>query len=309
MKKTAGTQEYIRPQDSAFDKKTDNLVSLFFLVLIILAFLPVLLVIMAAFSSEESVAVYGYRFIPKEFSLEAFRYMFSSGSTLPSSFMNSVFITAVGTLLGLAVMCPCSYALSRKEFRHRSALMIFLMIPMLFSGGLVSSYMVNTQILHLRNSYWALILPGLCSTWYLMLLRNYFITSVPDSLIESAKLDGASAYGTFLRVVLPICRPVVMTVAVFQIFAYWNSWYPALLYIDTNHTEKYPLQYVLVNIERSIQAMSRDAQYLSGMTGYTAPSVTLRMAMVVIAIAPIMILFPFFRKFLKTGLTVGAVKG
>ncbi len=309
MRNSTRPKNYIRPQDSAFNNRTDNLVSLFFLVLIVLAFLPVLLVIMAAFSSEESVAMYGYRFIPRELSLDAFRYMFSSGSTLPSSFMNSLFITAAGTILGLAVMCPCAFALSRKEFRHRKALMIFLMIPMLFSGGLVSSYMVNTQILHLRNSYWALILPGLCSTWYLMLLRNYFITSVPDSLIESARLDGAAAHETFLKVAMPICRPVVMTVAIFQIFAYWNSWYPALLYIDTNHTEKYPLQYVLVNIERSIQAMSRDAQYLSGMTGYTVPSVTLRMAMVVIAIAPIMILFPFFQKFLKTGLTVGAVKG
>jgi putative aldouronate transport system permease protein len=110
-------------------------------------------------------------------------------------------------------------------------------------------------------------------------------------------------------VALPICTPVVMTVAVFQLFAYWNSWYPALLYIDTNHTELYPLQYVLVNIERTIQAMNRDAAYVSGMNSYNLPSVTLRMAMVVVALLPIMILFPFFQTFLKTGLTVGAVKG
>ena len=227
---------------------------------------------------------------------------------LPRAFLNSLIITSCGTLLGLAVMCPFAYVLSRKEFRGRGVLMIYIMIPMLFSGGLVSSYMINTQVLHLRNTYLALILPGLCSTWYLMLLRNYFLTSVPESLIESAKLDGAMPFQTFLLIVLPICKPVVMTVAVFQIFAYWNSWYPALLYIDTNHTELYPLQYVLVNIERSIQAMSRDAQYLSGMTNYTPPSITLRMAMVVVAILPIMILFPFFQKFLKTGLTIGAVK-
>nr|MCR5357119.1 ABC transporter permease subunit [Lachnospiraceae bacterium] len=181
---------------------------------------------------------------------------------------------------------------------------------MIFSGGLVSTYMINTQVLHLKNSYLALILPGLCSTWYLMLMRNYFMLNVPDSLVESAKLDGALPFQTLMMIVLPICRPIVMTVAVFQIFAYWNSWYPALLYIDTNHTELYPLQYVLVNIDRSIQAMILDAQYMSGMAvSYTPPSITLRMAMVVVAIAPIMILFPFFNKFLKTGLTVGAVKG
>ena len=307
-KENTSRRRFFRPGDSLFDFRANLAACIFFGILIVLAFMPVLLVIMAAFSSEESVAVYGYRFIPVELSVNAFRYIFRSGSLLPRAFLNSLVITAAGTLLGLAVMCPCAYALSRKEFRHRGALMIFLMIPMLFSGGLVSSYMVNTQVLHLRNTYWALILPGLCSTWYLMMLRNYFITSLPDSLVESARLDGAMPLQTFWWIVLPVCKPVVMTVAVFQIFAYWNSWYSALLYIDTNHTELYPLQYVLVNIERSIQAMANDAKYLSGMTGATPPSITLRMAMVVIAILPIMILFPFFHRFLKTGLTIGAVK-
>lgn len=299
---------FIRPTDSSLSRKGNAIALLFFGIVTVLAFLPVLLVIMSAFSSEDSVTQFGYRYIPHEFSLEAFRWMLRSGSTIPRAFLNSVLITAAGTALGLIIMCPCAYALSRKEFSGRKFLMIYLMIPMLFSGGLVSTYMVNTQILHLKNTYLALILPGLCSTWYLMVLRNYYIVSVPDALIESAKLDGALPLQIFLRVVLPICKPVVMTVAIFQIFAYWNSWYPALLYIDTNHTQLYPLQYVLVNIERSIQAMSRDAQYLSGMNTVTVPSVTLRMAMVVVAILPVMILFPFFRTFLQTGLTVGAVK-
>lgn len=307
-KQSVESGHFVSPTESLFNRRTNAVVCLFFGILIVLAFLPVLLVIMSSFSSENSVALYGYRYIPKEWSLDAFRYMLRSGSMLPRAFLNSLIVTSCGTLLGLVVMCPFAYVLSRKDFRGRGALMIYIMIPMLFSGGLVSSYMINTQVLHLRNTCLALILPGLCSTWYLMLLRNYFLTSVPESLIESAKLDGAMPFQTFLLIVLPICKPVVMTVAVFQIFAYWNSWYPALLYIDTNHTELYPLQYVLVNIERSIQAMSRDAQYLSGMTNYTPPSITLRMAMVVVAILPIMILFPFFQKFLKTGLTIGAVK-
>ena len=301
--------DYESPKISAFNARANAAAIIFFGVVIILAFLPVLLVIMSAISSEASVTLHGYRFLPAEFSLDAFRVMLRSGSTLPRAFLNSVLITVGGTALGLIIMCPCAYALSRKEFRHRRALMLYLMIPMLFSGGLVATYMVNTQILHLRNTYLALILPGMCTTWYIMLLRNYFLTSVPDALIESARLDGAMPLQTFLRIALPICTPVVMTVAIFQIFAYWNSWYPALLYIDTNHTDLYPLQYVLVNIERTIQAMSRDAAYVSGMSNYNLPSVTLRMAMVVVALLPIMILFPFFQRFLKTGLTVGAVKG
>ena len=297
------------PAISAFNRRANALAIVFFSIVIVLAFLPVLLVITSALSSEASVSLYGYRFIPREFSLEAFRVMSRTGSTLPRAFLNSVLITLGGTALGLAIMSPCGYALSRREFKHRKGLMLFLMIPMLFSGGLVATYMVNTQVLRLRNTYLALILPGMCTTWYIMLLRNYFVTTVPDALIESARLDGAQPFQTFLRVALPICTPVVMTVAVFQLFAYWNSWYPALLYIDTNHTELYPLQYVLVNIERPIQAMNRDAAYVSGMSSYSLPSITLRMAMVVVALLPIMILFPFFQRFLKTGLTVGAVKG
>ena len=309
LKKTnAQSRHSINPAVSLYSRRANAAACLFFGILTVLTFMPVLLVIVAAFSSESSVALYGYRFLPREWSLESFRYIFRAGSLLPRAFLNSLFITIAGTILALVVMCPFAYVLSRKEFTGRAALTIFIMLPMVFSGGLVSSYMINTQVLHLRNTYLALILPGLCSTWYIMMMRNYFITSVPDSLIESAKLEGATPFQILTLIVVPICKPVIMTVAVFQIFAYWNSWYPALLYIDTNHTELYPLQYVLVNIERTIHSMSNDAQYLSGMVNYTPPSITLRRARVVTAVLPIIILFPFFQKFLKTGLTIGAVK-
>jgi putative aldouronate transport system permease protein len=141
-----------------------------------------------------------------------------------------------------------------------------------------------------------------------MILRNYFRTSVPDSLIEAGKMEGGSPIQSLSFIVIPICKPVVMTVAVFQIFAYWNSWYPALIYIDSNHRELYPLQYVLVNIERTIKAMTRDAANLSGMNNVTLPSTAMRMALVVVTILPIMVLFPFFQRFLKTGMAIGAVK-
>ena len=299
---------YVKPQDSSFNRTTNIIMIIFFLIVIILAFLPVLLVIMASVSSEQSLIEYGYRFVPKEFSLDSFKYLFKSGSTLPRAFLNSVIITVSGTVLGLLFMCPCAYALSRKEFKHKKALMVYLLIPMLFSGGLVSTYMVNTQILHLKNTYLALILPSMCSTWYLMILRNYFRTSVPDSLIEAGRMEGVSPIQSLSFIVIPICKPVVMTVAVFQIFAYWNSWYPALIYIDSNHRELYPLQYVLVNIERTIKAMTRDAANLSGMNNVTLPSTAMRMALVVVTILPIMVLFPFFQRFLKTGMAIGAVK-
>ncbi len=299
---------YIKPQDSSFGRTANIVVIVFFTAVVILALLPIALVFAASLSSEESIELYGFSYIPKEFSLDAFSYLFGSGDTLPRAVLNSLIITAAGTVLGLVIMCPCAYALSRKEFRWGKLLTVFLLIPMLFSGGLVSSYMVNTQILHLKNTYLALILPGMCSTWYLMILRNYFRTNIPDSLIEAGKLEGVSPLRSLVSIVLPICRPVVMTVAVFQIFGYWNSWYPALIYIDSNHSELYPLQYVLVNIERTVQAMTRDAANITGMENVTVPGMTMRMALVVVTVVPIIILFPFFQRFLKTGMTIGAVK-
>ena len=301
--------EYVTPETSAYSKKVNRVVVALFSLLAIVMFLPVLLVIIVSVSAQESVTAIGYSFFPQSLSLEAYRYLAGSGMYLVRALINSVMITAAGTVLGLSAMCPMAYALSRKEFRYRGILFVFIMIPMLFSGGLVSSYMINTQLFHMGNTYLALILPGLCSTWYILIMRNYFTDSLPDAIIEAAKLDGCSQPQIFTRIVLPVSKPVIMTVAVFHIFFYWNSWYPSLLYLDSNHTELYPLQYVLVNMERSIETITRDAQYLSGMQSATPPAVTIRMAMVVIVILPVMILFPFFHKFLKNGMTVGSIKG
>ena len=299
----------VRAEDSAFSRRTNRIATFLFGLLSLLMFLPVLLVIIVSISSEDSVTQIGYSFFPRSLSLASYRFLFQSGGYLVRAFGNSLLITAAGTALSLLLMCPLAYALSRKEFRCRKVFMVFLVIPMLFSGGLVSTYMVNTQILHLKNHYAALILPGLCSTWYIMILRNYFRSSVPDALIESAKLDGCSQIQILTRIAVPLAKPVIMTVAGFQIFAYWNSWYPSLLYLDSNHTHLYPIQYVLVNMERSITTLTRDSQYLSGMQVYVPPAVTVRMVMVVIVILPVMILFPFYQRFLKSGMTVGAVKG
>ena len=300
---------YVTAQNSAFSGRTNTIVSILLAALALLMFLPVLLVLIVSVSSEQSVTQNGYSFFPSSFSLESWRYLMRSGGYLASAVFNSFLITAGGTVLGLILMCPIAYALSRKKFLFRRGILIFLMIPMLFSGGLVSTYMVNTQILHLQNSYLALILPGLCSTWYIMILRNYFQTAVPDELIEAAMIDGGGQLQILCTIVVPVANPVIMTVALFQIFAYWNSWYPALLYLDSNHTELYPLQYVLVNMQRSIDTLTKDAQYVSGMQTYTPPAVTVRMVLVVLAILPILFIFPFFQKFLRNGMTVGAVKG
>lgn len=311
MNKTSekNINKYITPENSAYSKRVNFIISTAFILLAMLVFLPILLVLIISVSSEESVNELGYSFLPKALSMDAYRYLFHSGTYLGRAFINSILITFAGILFGLTLMCPIAYAVSRKEYRYRKWLLMFLMVPMLFSGGLVASYMVNTQIFHLKNTYFAVILPNLCSTWFIMILRNYFQNSVPDSLIEAAELDGCGQLQTFILIVLPVAKPVVMTVALFQAFNYWNSWYPSLLYIDSNHTELYPLQYVLVNMDRSIQTLIMDSQYISGMQNYTPPAVMIRMVMVVIVILPVMIMLPFFQKFLAHGMTVGAIKG
>ncbi len=302
-------KDYIRPEDSAYSKRVNRAVTFLFAALAFVCFLPILLVMIVSISSQDSVTAVGYSFFPRALSLDAYRYLIGSGQYIVRAFVNSVLITAAGTILGLLIMCPMAYALSRKEFRLRKGMLVFILIPMLFSGGLVASYMVNTQILFLKNTYLALILPGLCSTWYILIMRNYFSDSLPDAMLEAAKIDGCRQIEILTKIVIPVSKPVIMTVAVFLIFNYWNSWYPSLLYLDSNHTELYPLQYVLVNMERSIDTITRDAQYLSGMQSYTPPAVTIRMALVVVVILPVMILFPFFQRFLQTGMAVGAVKG
>ncbi len=311
MNKTSekNINKYITPENSAYSKRVNFIISTAFILLAMLVFLPILLVLIISVSSEESVNELGYSFLPKALSMDAYRYLFHSGTYLGRAFINSILITFAGILFGLTLMCPIAYAVSRKEYRYRKWLLMFLMVPMLFSGGLVASYMVNTQIFHLKNTYFAVILPNLCSTWFIMILRNYFQNSVPDSLIEAAELDGCGQLQTFILIVMPVAKPVVMTVALFQAFNYWNSWYPSLLYIDSNHTELYPLQYVLVNMDRSIQTLIMDSQYISGMQNYTPPAVMIRMVMVVIVILPVMIMLPFFQKFLAHGMTVGAIKG
>lgn len=301
--------DFVTPEVSSFSKRTNRVVTALFAVFALFMFLPIVLVVIVSFSSQESVASVGYSFFPQSFSLEAYWYLAKSGVYLARALVNSILITAVGTVLGLLVMCPFAYAISRPGFAYRRASFVFIMIPMLFSGGLVSTYMINTQILHLGNTYFALILPGLCSTWYILVMRNYFRDSIPEAIIEAAMIDGATQAQILSKIVIPVARPVVMAIAMFLMFSYWNSWYPSLLYLDSNHTGLYPLQYVLVNMERSIETITMDAQYLSGMQAVTPPAVTIRMAMVVIVIAPVLVMFPFFQKFLKSGMTIGSIKG
>lgn len=298
---------------NALKPGTNAAFSLLFILLAVLCVIPVVFVIIISFSSEASIGKVGYNFIPAEWSTDAYEYVWHLRNTrgVPTvvmAFVTSIGITVVGTLIGLTLISTMGYVLSRRSFKLRSLYTTLIFIPMIFNGGLLSTYVVNTQVLGMKNTYWALIFPLACSSFYVIIMRTFFQTTIPDEIIESGKMDGASQLRIFLQLVLPISLPALATIALFLTFAYWNDWYQASLYIESSQHDLFPLQYVLVNIEKNIQYLANNDMAMSANTN-ALPSETMRMAIVVIAVVPIMFSYPFFQKYFISGLTIGAVKG
>ena len=284
--------------------------SVVFVLLALAATLPLVFVIIISLSSDQSIQMYGYRFIPKEWTVSAYTYLWMLQDYVGRAFLVSVGITVVGTLLGILLNATMGYVISRRSYALRKFLTILIFIPMLFNGGLVASYMVNTQLLNLGNTYWALILPLAVSSFYIVILRTFFQTTIPEEVIESARIDGASQFRIFFSIVLPLSLPALATIGLLLSFAYWNSWFPSLMYIQSTHAHMYPLQYVLMNIERTIQDLVRNAQFMLPMEAFRAlPTEAVRMAIVVVTVLPIALSYPFFQKYFISGLTIGAVKG
>lgn len=288
---------------------TNALISVLFIVLALIAVIPAVFVLILSLSSEASINAQGYSFIPQEWSLYTYRYLWNEIGLIGRALLNSLGITVAGSALGLTLCATMGYSLSRPNYRFRTALSFFIFIPMLFSGGLVATYMIYTQIYMLKNTYGALILPLACSTFYIIIMRTFFQTTVPDSVIESAKMDGARQLRIFTQIVLPISLPAIATIGLFFTFGYWNDWFQAKMYLDTNRQDLYPLQYVLISIERNIEYLTRNAQFMTAGTRSNLPGETIRMAIVIIVVLPIACSYPFFQKYFISGLTIGAVKG
>lgn len=288
---------------------TNVAISALFIFLALLCFMPALLVLIVSFSSEKSVVTIGYSYFPLEWSLASYTYLFNQGAYIGKAFINSIFVTITGTALGLVMCSTMGYALSRPNYRLRKFFSYFILIPMLFSGGLVASYMINVNVLGLKNTYWALILPICCSSFYVVIMRTFFQTSVPEAIIESAKIDGARQIRIFAQIVLPISLPSIATIGLFFTFAYWNDWMMAKYYLNTNMQDIFPLQYVLITLENNIDFLSRNAEFMGPEQANDLPAETVRMAMVMVAVVPIACSYPFFQKYFISGLTIGAVKG
>lgn len=288
---------------------TNILFNIIFIIFTLLCVIPLIFVAVISITGESSIQEFGYKFIPKEISFSAYQYLWESKGQIFTSFFVSIVVTIGGTILGLFLNATMGYVLSRKDYPLKKFFTYVVFIPMLFSGGMISFYLVVSQLLNLKDTYFAMILPMAVSSFYIIILRTFFRTSVPDSIIESAKIDGASQLKIFFGIVLPISLPAMATIGLFLTFAYWNDWFNALLFIDNQ--ELLPLQALLMRIEKNIEFLRSSLSSVGG-SGVdiiaNLPTESSKMAIVMIVVLPIAFTYPFFQKYFISGLTIGAVK-
>ena len=280
-------------------KPTNILFNLIFIILSLTCIIPLLLVVAISLSSEDSIREYGYQFIPAEFSVEGYTFLKDQVVMILRALGVSLFVTVVGTVLGTLLTTLMGYVMSRPNYKLKNVLTWIVVIPMMFNGGLVATYFVTGNLLGLRNTIWALIFPLLVTSFNVIICRTFFKQTIPDSLIESAKIDGARQFTIFFKIVLPISLPVLATIGLFLAFAYWNDWYQSLLYITQSDLKS--LQALLQDIINNISAL---AQQIASVGGSLAdliaemPQESARMAIVVIIVLPIACAYPFFQKYL-----------
>jgi len=294
-------------QTTTETKKRSNLtIVLFFAILSIMILFPLLYVVSVSLTSDAEIARHGYRLIPDSVSLTAYEYLFRTPKALLQSYFVTIVVTVGGTALGLLLTSSIAYVMTRKDYRYSQITTFFVFFTLLFNAGLVPSYIIATNVLHIQNSIWALILPYGVSAWFTMLMKG-FMQGLPFEVIESAKIDGASEFGIFWKIVMPLSKPALATIGLFYALAYWNDWWLAMLYIQDENL--IPLQYYLQRIMTNIEFLTKNVQAGINIDMSQIPTESSRMAIAILAAGPMLFAFPFFQKYLVKGLTVGAVKG
>ena len=267
-----------------------NIISYVFITLLAaLCVLPFVMLISGSFSSEQAIRFNGYSILPQEFTTEAYGVIFKSPEKVLRAYGVTIFITAVGTILGLFLLTMTAYVISRQDFKYRNKISFFFYFTTLFNGGMISTYIFYIQYLHLKDNFLALILPGIMNVFYLLIMRS-FVNTVPTALIESAKIDGAGEFRIFVQIVLPLLKSGLATIGLFMALGYWNDWYNAMLYMNTE--TKFPLQYMLYNMLQKQQALAAIASQV-GIKVENLPSNSLKLAMAVVATGPIILFYPF----------------
>ncbi|MGS2776391.1 carbohydrate ABC transporter permease [Robertmurraya sp. GLU-23] len=291
------------------DRITQWVSHIFLSILAVGSIIPFIILVSSSFSGEAGIMKEGYTFIPKEFSFAAYEYLFNNSSSILRAYGITIFVTVFGTLVSLAITSFLAYALSRRDLPFRNIFAFYVFFTLLFNGGLVPTYLVYTQVIDVKNTIWALIVPGLLMNGFnVLLMRTFFMTSIPEPVIESARMDGAGEFRTFFSIILPLSMPILATIGLLQTIVYWNDWLNGLIYITEPS---------LFSIQNILNRMIADIQFLaSSNLGTNAsqaaseiPTTGVRMAIAVIGVLPILIAYPFFQKYLVKGIALGSVKG
>lgn len=280
----------------------------FFIAVSLTYIVPFILLISISISGESAIREFGYTIFPKVVDFEAYRQIFQNPGQLLNSYVVTIIFSLTTMVLSVLVMTLMAYPLSRPNCRFKGALSFYIFFTMLFGGGLVPTYIINTKYLHLNDTMWIYILPALVNAWDILIIKTFF-KGLPEGLVESAKIDGASELRTYFQIIMPLSKPVVASMAFLVLINKWNDWNTALVYI--RKPELYSLQYLLQKILREAEFVEKIAQEgLNGMFGdYEVPTESMRYAMAILAAGPVLVVFPFFQKHFTRGLTLGAVKG
>lgn len=272
--------------------------------------LPFLLLFISSITNETTIVKNGYSFFPEQFGFGAYEYLWNESSDIFRAYGITILVTAVGTASSLVITSLLAYPISRGDLPLRNPLSFFVFFTMLFNGGLVPTYLIYTQTFEIKNTIFALIIPGLLMNGFnVLLMRTFFMTTIPVPVLESASIDGAGVFKTFTSIVLPLSMPIMATIGLFQGIAYWNDWFNGLIYIT--NPKLFSLQSILNRIMSDIQFLSTNSSMGAQSAEALAklPTETFRMAIAVVGVIPILAAYPFFQKYFVKGITIGAVKG
>lgn len=281
------------------------------IILSVLAVVPFALLVISSFTDNDTLVANGYSFTPEKWSTYAYEYIFKTGNSVMHAYGISIVLTIVGTLAALVLTTLLAYALSKPDLPGRSIMLFLVFFTLLFNGGLVPTYMVYSNMLKMKNTFWALLVPGLMMNGFnVMLMKSYFCSSIPGEILDAAYIDGASEFQTFSKIALPLSKPIVATIGLFSGIAYWNDWMNGYIYL-TKRTDLYSVQNLLNRMMQNIQYLSQNSAHIqdAGVGLASIPSVSVRMAMATVGVLPILVSYPFIQGNFVKGITLGGVKG
>lgn len=292
------------------EKRFRLIVLIILLIITLFCITPFVLMISASMTDEQVLIVDGYKFIPSRIGFRAYEYLWAKRATIGRSYWLSILVTFIGTIINVVITSMFAYPISRKDFKYRNIFSFYIFFTMLFNGGMTASYIIWSNIFHIKNTIWALMIPTyLMSGMNVLMVRNYYMTSIPDSLIEAARIDGAREMTIYRKVILPLSKPVIITITLFAGMAYWNDWINGIYYVsDANlYTINVYLNKLMTNISflKSANTLTEGAN----LVGLDLPSVSIRMAIAVVAVLPVFIIFPFVQQQLIKGVVIGGIKG